>query len=574
MGEISLPVLFNFTVFLALPFICGYLAIRAKLPPIIGYILGGVILGVFFGKIVSEEFLSHFAGLGIILLLFTVGLEMNVDALKRFGRFAIFGGLMQVIITAMVLVVLSLLFGFSLVSSLFIGLPFALSSTTVVAKIIQDRGEESSLYGGLALGVLIFQDLAAIPLIIVASFLGDKGSVFQVIINLLLGTLKAGGVLLLMYILGKKLVPYFFSKTARASREILNLFTIFFIFAIVYIFSFMGVPASVAAFISGVLIGQTLEHYHIFSQIRPLRDLFAIFFFVYLGASIKVGLLYPLIFKIIAFSAILIAAKFAVVLVIFLFFRFHSRTSFSLALSLSQVGEFAFIILNVGVLNQLVSDEVYLFAATSMLLTIVTTPLLIANKDNLYLTIKKLVKKYIPTLAHYISHSIDCEPPHLQALPIKNHVVICGFGRVGSYIGRALSLADIPFVAVDYNFYAVEKAKRHGVNIIYGDPTNIEILDYAECESAVCLVSAVPEKFAQEMIILNAKRLNPKIMIFTRVEREGDQRRMKDLGAEVVVQPEFEAALSIIKKIFVELELPKEQIISKVKRLQLEYGMR
>lgn len=568
-----MPFLLNFILFLAFPFVGGYLARRYRLPSIIGYILGGVALGVFLGEKVSAEFLPQLANIGVILLLFSVGLEANLENLRRFGRFVLLGGILQIFLSAVFIFILALLFKFALLESLFIGSSFALSSTAVVLKIVQDRGEENSLVGGLIVGILVLQDLAVIPLIIIFSSFGQGLKFLTAAGNISLAILKSAAVLLFVYYLGKRVTPAVFDRLAKLSREILNLFTILFIVFFVYLFSLFGLPGTLAAFASGVLIGQTLEHYHIFSQIRPLRDLFVILFFVFLGASVKLSLVFQLLPKILLFSSALILVKFLIVLLIFFFFRFHSRTSFSIGLSLSQVGEFAFLIIYQGLTQKIISQQTYFFATTVVLLTIAATPILIAKKNKIYQRIKKLIKKYLAPLDTFITQSFDREPAHIEVLEIKDHVILCGLGRVGSYIGRAFSMAEIPYIAIDYNFYVVERARKRGVNIIYGDPTDIDILDYAECEDAVALVSAVPERFSQESIILNAKRLNPKIKIFTRVEKEADQRRMKDLGADVVVQPEFEASLSIIKKILLAFSLPKEEIVGKIKRLKLEHGM-
>jgi len=555
------------------PFIGGYLALKFKLPAIVGYIVGGIILGIFLKEQFSSDFLSHFAGIGVILLLFTVGLEMNIGNLRRFGRIIVLGGLCQVLLTSFFIFLLAMAFRLTLMESLIIGFSFSLSSTVVVAKLIQDRGEENSLYGALAIGILVFQDIVAIPLIIIASSLDQGMGGFALFKNITLAIARSGIVLVLIYVIGQRLVPYLFGKVAKKSREILNLFTILFIFSIVYLFSYLGLSAGIAAFISGMLISQTMEHYHIFSQIRPLRDIFAILFFVFLGATVNLGMVIANIPAILIFSMFLILIKIAVIIGIFIFFHFHSRTSFSLALSLAQVGEFAFVILYQGFGMKIISEPIYHFALVSVLISIILTPILAQSRNHIYIKIKKLVKKYLPPLYHYISHTLDREPPHIEALNIKHHVIVCGFGRVGRYIGRALTLAEVPFIAIDYNLYTVEKAKEQGINIIYGDPTNVDILDYAECETATCIVSAVPERFAQETIILNAKKLNHKIIIFTRVEQEFDQKRMKDLGAEVVIQPEFEAALSIIRKILFNFNISKEDIIGKIKRLKIEHGM-
>ncbi|MDO8741526.1 MAG: NAD-binding protein, partial [Candidatus Roizmanbacteria bacterium] len=161
----------------------------------------------------------------------------------------------------------------------------------------------------------------------------------------------------------------------------------------------------------------------------------------------------------------------------------------------------------------------------------------------------------------------------IDSLEIKNHVVICGYGRIGSYIGRSLMLANIPYVAIDYNLYQVEKAKKQGANVIYGDPTDIDILDYAQVEEANIIILAVPERSAQEAIVLNAKKLNRNIFVISRVHKQSDQIRMKDIGANLVVQPEFEASLSIIKKIYLWHKLDKEDIINKIRRLKIEHGI-
>ncbi|OGK51705.1 hypothetical protein A3B02_01825 [Candidatus Roizmanbacteria bacterium RIFCSPLOWO2_01_FULL_42_14] len=220
-----------------------------------------------------------------------------------------------------------------------------------------------------------------------------------------------------------------------------------------------------------------------------------------------------------------------------------------------------------------ISQETYVFAIASTLLTIVLSPILMDHKDMLYVKIRKFVSKKIPVLDTYLSYRVDREPAHIDALSIKDHVIICGYGRVGSYIGRALTLAKIPFIAIDYSYQTVDAERKKGTNVIYGDPTDVDILDFAQVEYATALISAVPDAFSQEMIILNGKILNPAITILTRVGVEQDQRRMKDLGAEIVIQPEFEAALSIIRKILTGYNVSKEDIVGKIKRLKLEHGM-
>ena len=205
--------------------------------------------------------------------------------------------------------------------------------------------------------------------------------------------------------------------------------------------------------------------------------------------------------------------------------------------------------------------------------TLIISPLLIDHKDVIFISIRKRIKKHFPSISHYLSYNFDREPSRLEDLDLSGHIVLCGYGRVGRYIGRALDMANLPYIAVDFNLYTVEKMRATGVNIIYGDPTNYDILDYIQVDKAAILISTLPDKFSQELVILNAKQLNPNIIIFSRVAREKEQKRMKDLGAFIVVQPEFEAALSIIKRILRSYNIPKEEIAGKIKRLKIEHGM-
>lgn len=573
MTDLSFPLLINLLIFLLFPLIGGYIAVKLKSSPLIGYILGGIALNVLFGSSFPRQFINNFSILGLVFLVFTIGLETNFASIRRYGKFVMLGGVLQVLISGLSIFLVGLLFKFSVIESIFFGFAFALSSTAVVSKMIQERGEEGSLLGGLTIGILIFQDLVFIPLLIIFSSFGQFTTTTNLLINILINSVKAGLVLIVVYYVGHKIVPVVFNRIAKVSREILNLFIIVSIILFLAFFSYFGLSSILAAFIAGILIGQTLEHYHIFSQIRPIRDLLATVFFVFLGLTIQPSFIVTHFISIVSFTALVILIKGLVVLLIFLFFRFHSKTAFSLAIYLFEIGEDAFILIYQGLLNKSISQENYYLSLSVVLLTLMMTPVLIQNKDKIYMGIRGFIKKRLSFVEKFISHRIDSEPPNIDVLPLKNHVIICGFGRVGHYIGRALMLADIPYIAIDYNLHTVEKARKEGVNIIYGDPAEIDVLDYAECDSASVVVSAVAERLSQEMIVFNVKKLNPSAVIFTRAHQDADQRRMRDLGVEMVVQPEFEASLAIVRRILLWKGIDKQEISKKIKRLKIEHGM-
>lgn len=574
MSDIPLSSLFNIFIFFLVPFVCAYIASKLKISSIVGYLFGGLILGNLFGNAISQDQINNFAYFGIILLMFTVGLEVNFNQMMRLKKFIIIGGTLQVLFSTLIITIFSAFFGFDMLKAFLIGIAISSSSTTLVAKIIQDRGEESSFVGEIAIGILMFQDLAFIPfLIIFNSITSQNVSFWQVSFDVIVGMFQTGILLSALFYLGKKYISVLFDRVAKKSHELLNFFIILFILFTVYLSSLFHIPILIGVFISGILVGQTLEHYHIFSQVRPFRDILAIVFFVYIGSNIQIGLVAPMLLKIFIFTIGISLIKSVIILLIFIVLRFHSRVAFSLSLFLFQITENAFILMFFAYKNGIMSHEDYLFISTSILLSLLFTPIVVNNKDTIFLAIRKFIKKYLGFLEDYICTRIDQDKSPIDELNIKDHVVICGYGRVGGDIGRALTMADIPYIAIDYNFHTVQKAKKQGVNIIYGDPTDINILDYAEIENANAIVSVVPESFSQEAIVLNAKKMNQNIFIIARVHRKDDQQRMKDLGVDLVIHPEFEASLSIIKKILYMFKLPKEEIVGKVKRMKIEHGM-
>jgi len=574
MGEISFSLVLNFFLYLSIPFLMAMIAKKAKLSPLIGYIGGGLVIGNLFPAMATNEGIMSFAYFGIVFLLFTLGLETNFSRILILKKFIIIGGFLQLFFSMLFVFLFSLLFKFSLLESFLIGIALSSSSTTIVAKIIQDRGEESSFIGEVAMGILIFQDIAFIPyLMIFTSITSNDISAWTVIKDTFIGLLKATVIITTLFYLGQKIIPKVFNKVARISRELFDLFIIVFIFFVVGLSIVLKIPTLIGAMVAGVLLAQTIEHYHIFSEIRPLRNLLGVIFFVYIGSHIQLGLVIPYLPSILLFTVGVIIIKALIVLIIFLLLKFHSKTSFNLSMYLFQIDEDAFILMSSAYLSKVITQEKYLFVITSVLITFILTPIFINNKEKYYRTIREFIKKYIPFLEKFIAYRIDSNQSPIDTLEIKNHVVICGYGRIGSYIGRSLMLANIPYVAIDYNLFQVEKAKKQGANIIYGDPADIDILDYAQVDVATIIILAVPERSVQEAIVINARKLNKDIFIISRVHRQADQIRMKDMGANLVVQPEFEASLSIIKRIYHWHKLEKEDIINKIRRLKIEHGI-
>jgi CPA2 family monovalent cation:H+ antiporter-2 len=574
MGEVAASDFFNFFLYLLVPFAFGLLAKRLKMQPVVGYLLGGLFIGNFVPGILSKEVINVIANLGIILLLFMIGLEVNFEKILVFKKFIAIGGLLQLLLSIVFISFFSLFFGFTFIQALLIGIGLSSSSTILVAKILQEKGEESSFVGEIAIGVLMFQDLAFIPFIIIFNFLtGEPTAPLILVRNILVGTVQAVVILGLMYFLGRKIVPVIFDKVAKSSRELLDVFIILFIVFICYLSTLVGVPVLISAFVAGVLVGQTTEHYHIFSQLRPVRDIVAVIFFVFVGTHVPVANLLPSLFTIFSFSLVVLVVKFIIICGVFFYFRFNSRILFFLAILLFQIDEDAFILFSIAYAHHMFTFNQYIVLISTSILSLLVTPFFISNKEDIYFGLRKFFRRFLPAVELFIRHRLDTDPTVLDSLDIKNHVIICGYGRVGAHIGKALMNANIPFVSIDFNFHTVQKAKKEGVHIIYGDSTDRDILDYAEIEHAVALISVVPDKYSQEAIILNAKKLNPNIVIISRVHKHVHHQRLKDLGADIVIEPELEASLSIIKRIFYIKGLSPEERVRHLRHFKMEQGI-
>jgi len=578
MSEAGALPFFHLFLFLFVPFVFGFLLKRIGISPIIGYIVGGVFMGnvsPLLGDVITLESVEGFAEFGIVLLLFTIGLEINFVRLYQLKRYILFGGLFQVLFSIVGISIVSLFFSFSPLQAILIGIALTSSSTAVVAKIIQDRGESDSFVGEVALGILMFQDLAFIPFIIIfTSISGENLTLVSATLRIAWGLIETLLIIAAMYFIGKRILPYVFHKVARSSRELMNLFVFTFIFFIISASNIIHLPVLIGAFIAGILVSETIEHVDVFVQVRPVRDVMAIVFFVYVGMHIRILEVVDSVPSIFLFALIIVAIKLIIITAIFLYFRLNTRVAFSLGVFLFQVSENGFILLTLGFANGLFTTHEYLFLLSAILLSLLFTPFAINQKDLWYVWVRSFIKKYAAPVNLLITNKIDFVNPILsEQQNLKDHVVICGYGRVGSRIGRAMQLANIPFIAIDYNFHEVQKAKREGVNIMYGDPADIDILRYAHVGSAKAIVVAIPARRDQEMLVMHALSLNSKIMIIGRAHSESDRKRLKDIGVHWLVVPEVEASLSAIRKLFSLNNIDRQDMQKWLRHLKVSEGL-
>jgi monovalent cation:H+ antiporter-2, CPA2 family len=552
----------------------GFIAFKLRLPSLVGYILAGVIVGNVIPQYAAHPMLRTISDTGVTLLLFTLGIEFSFHRLshifKGIGKIALF----QIFGCIGIFTLLLLGFHFPIIPSLFIGSALALSSTAVVVKILSEKGELETIPGETATGWLVIQDLMVIPLLIllpaVVSVSQHPDLGFAGIIGSILFSVgKAGAVLLIILFLGRIVIPRVLSSiSALGSRELFLISTIG-IVLLASVGTFVaGLSAPMGAFIAGLIIAETGQNHAVFSEIRPLRDLFAVVFFTTIGMMLPLGVVSQIWGPLLILTGIVLFVKWCIVYLLSRARGYHKKTAFLVAVFLLPMSEFGFILAaegtSLGVLSQ--SQSVLLVALTFV--TIFVSAPLLSSGQRLYYRYSKSLGRKFPKLFPEIEESNEA-----GGLSVSNHIVICGYGRVGRYVGRALQMADIPFVVVDYDHHTVSTLRAKDVEVVYGDPADIDVLDYAQVDLARAIIIAIPDRHTQELIIGNALTLNKKIKIYCRTHHEEDQSHLKSLGVQTIVQPEFEASLSIVTKLLSEQGVPPEEISGKISRLKIEHGL-
>lgn len=334
-------------------------------------------------------------------------------------------------------------------------------------------------------------------------------------------------------------MPYIFKKVSAVYKEDLLLLTVISLSLLMSGFAAaLGFPLAVGAFIAGMTVSLSTEKYAIFSEIKPLRDIFSILFFIFLGFSLDVEFIFKDILKIILFAVVVIVVKTAVLYLLSLKFSIHPKNAFKTSVNLSEVSEFAFILSAIYYKSSLLSVDDYRLILSVTLLTIVISPFLF-KEEAWFLKKFKSVFEIKENKAYVFAKNLSLE----------NHIILCGYGRIGQRIVKNLLLHGIPFVIIDDNKNEVEVLQGRGLNAIYGDATEVEILGFAGITRAKAIVIAVPDRFSQEAIISHSSRLNPRIIIYGRAHENEDKQYLYALGARYVLYPEFEGAMAMTKRI-------------------------
>lgn len=486
--------------------VLGVLLKKYDIPPIIGYIFSGTIISYIIGAADSDShLLESIAEFGIVFLMFNIGLEIKLERLIQMKKEVFSFGSLQVCISWLLFGLFShYLFDFSIQTSIVIGAALSLSSTAIVLKLLNDSNEISKSYGQNTLGVLIFQDLAVIPILLILTILADSsGSVTQMLSDIVISAIV---LLALMIIFGKFLLdPILKLVTKAKTHELFIMVVLIIAIGSSSLAHYLGFTYSLGAFIGGMLIAETHYKHQVEADLIPFRDLFLALFFVTVGMHINLGFFIDNIFSILSFSIIIMLVKALVIFSIILFFV-NKRTAFQTSLAISQVGEFSFVIFTQAKQSALIDESTAQLLTLSVIVSMIITPFILKN---------------IPNITNrFMSHKTKDIDSKVKGEHLENHIIVCGYGGFGQQIISKLKVKKAEHIAIVNNYEFFEKALENGEHVVFGNPTQKNILLEAGILKAKVVVIAVHDVETISLISHMVSEIREDIPIIAKVTKK------------------------------------------------------
>lgn len=528
-------------------FVGGLIAHRLKQPVILGYIVAGVAVGPHTGGVTVSGVadLERLAEIGVALLLFGLGLEFSFSKLKPVRAVALIGTPLQIGLTIALGYGFGRLIGLDWLEALWLGALASLSSTMVILKALMSQGFMGTLSSRVMLGMLIVQDLAVVPLMIILPQLDEPGFGLT---TLAWALLKATVFLAAMVLLGTRLFPKVLAIVARAeSRELFLLAVTALGLGIGYATHAVGLSFAFGAFVAGMVLSESDYGHQALSDIVPVRDLFGLLFFASVGMLFDPRYLLDNLALVLSAVAVLSLGKGLIFGGVTRLFGYGNVVPLATALGLFQVGEFAFVVARVGVEDGSLSQDLYSFVLTVAIVTMGLTPLVSGLTTRLYQRQSARGGKKQQTI-------------NVPQEGLRDHVVIAGGGRHGRRIAEALTYLERPHVVVELDHQRFEAMKDAGVAAVYGDATSEAILEAASLSHAKLVLVTTPKLDVTSAVIETARRLNPNVNIVARADGHDEVRVLTELGAYEVVQPEYEAALEMMRQGLIHLDVPIERV--------------
>ncbi len=523
---------------------------RVKIPSVVAFLIAGFLAGPSgLGLITNEESISFFAELGVIFLLFTIGLEFSVSRILNSRRYVLIGGVVQVVSTILIWTALMHVTGMDVLHALFWGMLISLSSTAIVMKVLADRMEVDSPHGRATLGILIFQDLVVIPMVMVTPILAGTTDTNVSVLKLLIGSIV---IISVVYVASRYVVPALLLHAARLKNREMFLFIVMgTCLMVAYLTSEFGLSMALGAFLAGIIISESEYSTHAMSSILPFRDLFTSFFFISIGMIFNLQFFVhnPLIIG--EMVLLVIAVKYATGTFASLLAGLAPRACVMTGFSLAQVGEFSFVLATTGTtIGFFPQDSFQLFLDVSIV-TMGCAPVLIGLSGKVAAPLSSPLSRFIPDRL-YRDESVKEE--------LSDHIIIVGYGLNGKNVARSADIAGVPYRIIEMNPDTVSEEKAKGKPIMFGDAAQGEVLRKAGIAKARVLVIVVNDPFSTQQIVQTARMLNPVIHIIVRTRYMGEVATLMELGADEVIPEEFETAVEIFTRILYTYLIPTSEI--------------
>jgi CPA2 family monovalent cation:H+ antiporter-2 len=538
------------------------LARQFRLPSMLAYLAVGMAVGPHGAAVFAEnEQVAAFAEFGVVFLMFSIGLEFSLARLKAMRRLVFGFGGGQVLISLLgAMAVTIFYFGQDWRIGFAIGTACAMSSTAIVSKLLAERLELHSLPGRQTMAVLLFQDLAVVPfLIILPALAKDTGDLVN---TLSLAAAQATGVLVLMVFLGQKLMRRWFDAVAqRKSSELFMLNVLLVVVGLSWLTLSFGLSLALGAFIGGMLISETPYRHQVEGDIKPFRDVLLGLFFVTVGMMLDIGYVLRHWPSVLLAVTLLIVAKGAVVLLLTRLLRNTLEVSLRTSVQLAQGGEFGLVLLALASDSKLLPADAFQVTMAAILLSMFVAPLLIARASHLGRRLS------VGEFAHRAEVIHDVA---VRSMDVVDHVILCGFGRTGQSLARFLEREEIPFIALDVDTARIHQAQEAGENVVFGNADRREVLIAAGINRARAIVVTYGDPSSTEKALQAIRALRPGLPVIVRAQDDSQIERLKSLGASEVVPEVLEGSLMLATQMLTQLGVPVEHAMEQVRTVRAE----
>jgi len=551
----EIPLLNDIVIIFGMAIAVLFIFHRFRLPTVVGFLLTGVFVGPNgLGLVSAVHDVEILAEIGVVSLLFTIGIDFSLERLLQIRKSVLLGGSLQVVLTTLATFFIAGHLGRTFGEALFIGFLVALSSTAIVLRLIQERAEVDTPHGRTALGILIFQDIIIVPMILITPLLAGARGDLNLSQSMLVLLAKGAGVILLVIVSAKWIVPQVLYQIARTRRRELFLLSVVLIcLGVAWLTSKAGLSLALGAFLAGLIISQSEYSHHTLGNILPFRDVFTTFFFVSIGMLLDIGFLFqqPAFIVLIVLGIIVMKALIAGCVTILL--GFPLRTGILVGLALGQIGEFSFILSRAGLEHGLLTGDTHqVFLAVSVL-SMAATPFMVSLAPRVADIILRL------PIGKKLMYGF-CPVSETKVPDKKDHLIIIGFGVNGRNVARAARVAGIPYAIIEMNPETVRNEQAKGEPIYCGDATNEPILQHANLDEARVVVVAINDPTATRRIAEAVRRLNGKVHLIVRTRYLQEMNSLYQLGADEVIPEEFETSVEIFTRVLTRYFVPVDEI--------------